>query len=90
MSDHHFDPIMRTARKRHTCIDCGGAIEAGTRYSEQRGFSDGAAYRNIEHPSCRSFYWWLHDDWGLTEDDHIEPPEFLAALAEALATEVTP
>mgnify|MGYP000420278870 CR=1 FL=1 len=81
MSDHHFDPIERTARKRHCCVDCERAIEPGERYTETRGFSDGAAYLNREHHACRALYWELHRQWSLADDEWIDPHEFRLELA---------
>lgn len=52
MSYTLLSETTRTARKKHRCIWCGEAIEAGEAYVDERSIFDGGFQHHRWHPEC--------------------------------------
>lgn len=56
--------VERTARKPHHADCCGGTIESGARYIDQRCTDDGTAWAFRLHPLCFDLTHYIPDDDG--------------------------
>lgn len=55
MSDHYFTATHPTARKSHTCLLCGRAIEVGEKYRRQGYVYDGRKSETKCCAQCEAF-----------------------------------
>ena len=81
VSDCQIDRTV-TARKCHTCEECGMGIPVGTSHHIQSGIQDGEPYRWRVHSDCAELYWEMNGgnfeyydatrlgDFGLSEFTH--------------------
>ena len=47
-----INEIIRRARKKHTCVECGQDISKGDRYEDRRSMADGVFYESKTCLSC--------------------------------------
>lgn len=76
--------VRRAAHGLHRCGICAGTIPARSHYLDQRVAGEGRVWTFRCHMSCHDFYWRLHRDFGLWDDDEIAPGDFRQYVLEAM------